>query len=118
MALHRGIDGGEPLRPDPVGRLGGTQEERRVTRSSHLAVGTLACPACDAPVAPAGPLSPAEPLACPYCDHAAAVRDFLSLGEPTRPTRVVVRVRLAALGPADLAAGDHRDGGLGGPGAA
>ena len=92
-------------------------EERRA-RSSHLAVGTLACPACDAPVVPDGPLSPAAPLGCPYCDHAGAVRDFLLLGEPTRPTRVVVRVRLAAVGPADLAADDDGADGLGRPGPA
>jgi hypothetical protein len=67
-------------------------EERRV-RSGHLASGTLACPLCDAPVALAyGFANPAEPLGCPYCDHTAAVRDFLSLGEPSRPARVTVRV--------------------------
>ena len=38
--------------PDPVGRLSGTEELRRVDRSTQVATGTLACPACDAPVAP------------------------------------------------------------------
>ena len=38
-----------------------------------------------------------DPLSCGYCSHAGAVRDFLSLAEPTRPTRVVVRVRGFAL---------------------
>jgi hypothetical protein len=67
-------------------------EERRV-RSGHLATGTLACPLCDAPVALATAFAgPADPLGCPYCDHAGAVRDFLSLGEPSRPARVTVRV--------------------------
>jgi hypothetical protein len=66
-------------------------EERRA-RSSRLASGTLACPLCDAPVAPAGALSPADELACPYCRHAGATREFLSLSEPTRPARVAVRV--------------------------
>jgi hypothetical protein len=71
----------------------GFHEKRRADRSGRLGSGTLACPACDAPVALSpGPHSPAEPLACPYCDHAAAVRDFLSLAEPTRPTRVEVRI--------------------------
>jgi hypothetical protein len=37
-------------------------------------------------------VTPSMPLACPFCDHAAAVRDFLSLAEPTRPAHVVVRV--------------------------
>jgi hypothetical protein len=42
-------------------------------------------------------MSPRDPMACGYCGHAGAVRDFLSLAEPTRPTRVVVRVRGLAL---------------------
>jgi hypothetical protein len=68
-------------------------EERRSVRSSTLATGTLACPACDAPVAPGpGVLRPADPLGCPYCAHAGSVRDFLSLGAPSRPARVSVRV--------------------------
>jgi len=72
--------------------MSGTEEERRVTRTSRIATGTLACPRCDAPVAPAGPLAPADRLRCPYCLHAGAVRHFLSLAEPTRPARVAVRV--------------------------
>jgi hypothetical protein len=93
VAFHRGIDGSEPVGPEPVGRLGGTQEERRVARSSRLAIGTLACPSCDAPVFPAGgPLSPADPISCPFCRSAGAVRDFLSLSAPSRPARVEVRV--------------------------
>jgi hypothetical protein len=88
VSVDRRTDGVEP-----VGRVGGTQELRPVARTSQLAVGTLACPACDAPVAP-GPVAvaPADPLRCPYCGHAAAVRDFLSLAAPSRPARVVVRV--------------------------
>jgi hypothetical protein len=79
--------------PEPLGRLSGPQELRKVQRTSRLAVGTLACPACDAPVAPApGRWSPAAPIACPYCGHDGAVRDFLSLAAPTRPARVEVRV--------------------------
>ena len=67
-------------------------EERRI-RPGDLATGTLACPLCDAPVALAGGFAgPADPLGCPYCDHAGAVRDFLSLGVPSRPARVAVRV--------------------------
>jgi hypothetical protein len=37
-------------------------------------------------------MSPADPMSCGFCGHAGAVRDFLSLSEPTRPTRVVVSV--------------------------
>ena len=88
--FERGIDGAEPLRPEPVGPV--VHEERRRARTSHVASGTLACPSCDAPVMPARALSPAEPIGCPFCDHAAPVRDFLSLGSPTRPAFVDVRV--------------------------
>jgi hypothetical protein len=89
VALHRGIDGSDPLPPDPAGPA---HLERRPARTQRLASGTLACPSCDAPVVPAGAMSPADPLSCAFCDHAGAVREFLSLAPPTRPTRVVVRI--------------------------
>ena len=93
LALHGGIDGSDPVRSDPVGRPAARPEQRRVAVSSRLALGTLACPDCDAPVAPPlHALSPADPLGCGYCDHFATVRDFLSLAAPARPTRVEVRV--------------------------
>jgi hypothetical protein len=93
VTVSRGIDGSDPVRADPVERPVGLQEERRSVRTSHLASGTLACPACDAPVAPAaGPMAPSDPIECPLCSHAGAVRDFLSLAAPTRPARVEVRV--------------------------
>src|SRR3954452_18241788 len=66
------------------------EEERRAHR--RLGGGTLACPACDAPVALPGPVSPAAALACPWCGHDAVVRDFLALGAPTRPARSEGRV--------------------------
>jgi hypothetical protein len=71
-------------------------EKRDDVRSQVIALGTLACPACDAPVAPGPlPLLPPDPLSCPVCDHGAAVRDFLSLASPTRPAHVQVRIRAA-----------------------
>jgi hypothetical protein len=92
VSVQRGFDGAEPVRPDPIGRVDGRHEERRAQRAAPLAVGTLACPDCDAPVALGSPVGPADPLACPFCGRAGAVRDFLALGEPTRPTRVRVHV--------------------------
>jgi hypothetical protein len=95
MAIPRGIDGAEPLRSQRIERLAGPQEERRTSRSRRMGGGTLTCPACDAPVAPAvAPMSPTDPLDCPFCDHEAAVRDFLSLAKPSRPARVGVYVLL------------------------
>jgi uncharacterized paraquat-inducible protein A len=81
MALDREIDRSKHVRI-----------EQRIGHTDRLASGTLACPACDAPVAPAGRMSPAQAVGCPYCGHAAAVRDFLSLVAPARPARVAVRV--------------------------
>ena len=75
----------------------GMYEERRSTRQGLLAIGTLACSRCDAPVALAArSMSPADPLSCPYCDHRGTVRDFLSLAAPSRPARVVIRVAAPA----------------------
>jgi hypothetical protein len=94
VAFLRGIDDSDPARPDPVTRAGGVhEEERRTARTGLLAIGTLACSRCDAPVAlTAGPVSPADSLGCPFCSHRAPVRDFLSLRSPARPARVEVRV--------------------------
>ena len=75
-------------------RLDGSFEERREIRTAQLGAGTLACPHCDAPVALAFALTPADWIGCPYCLHTGPVRDFLSLEAPTRPARVVVHVTL------------------------
>jgi hypothetical protein len=75
-------------------RLTGRHELRREARPTHLGTGTFACPGCDAPVLPGTrDMSVLEPFSCGFCGHVGAVRDFLSLAEPTRPTRVSVRVR-------------------------
>ena len=90
MAFH------DELEPPPAERLLGPRTIRPSRAPATLATGTLACPTCDAPVLPApGGSSPADPLSCGYCSTVAPVRDFLSLGEPTRPTHVVVRLTVA-----------------------
>jgi len=91
VSFQRGIDGAEPVDAEGAGARFQIRDERR-TRSTRLGVGTLACPRCDAPVALAGPLSPVAVIACPFCGHGGPLREFLSLGAPTRPARVVVRV--------------------------
>jgi hypothetical protein len=90
MEFDRGI--GRADQGDLGGR-GGALEERRLVRSSRLGAGTLACPLCDVPVALVAPrMSPAEPLGCPFCGHSGALREFLSLGAPSRPAHVELRV--------------------------
>jgi hypothetical protein len=95
VSILRGIDDADDPRSGPVTRAGAAQEElRRTTRSRRVAAGSLACARCDAPVALAGgPAALTDELRCPFCAHEAPVRDFLSLADPTRPARVVVRVR-------------------------
>ena len=95
MGILRGIDDSEDARSGPVNRAGAAQEElRTTTRSGRVAAGSLSCRRCDAPVAlTGGPAALTDRLSCPFCAHEAPVRDFLSLADPTRPARVVVRVR-------------------------
>jgi hypothetical protein len=91
--MPRELEEGQPIRPQAIERVGGRHARRPARTTREVATGTLACPDCDAPVLPAGAMSPADPLACGFCGHEARVRDFLSLGQPTRPTRVAVRIR-------------------------
>jgi hypothetical protein len=92
MALHRGIDGSQPIPSGPAGRLGRVASDPRVATVGRLGTGTLACPDCDAPVAIAGPWRPHDALSCSFCGHGGALREFLSLAQPTRPARVEIRV--------------------------
>ena len=68
-----------PHRDDRLEEPAGLREERRAIRTTRVALCSLTCPSCDAPVAVAATLSPADELWCPFCDHAGALRDFLSL---------------------------------------
>lgn len=78
---------------EPVGRQARARADRRDQHVGLMGHGTLACPSCDAPVAPGpGPRSPADPMACPVCAHAGPLRDFLSMATPVRPAVVEVRL--------------------------
>jgi hypothetical protein len=88
------MDGSEPVRPEPITRGHDTHEERRTGRTWYLGTGSMACPACDAPVVPHRAVAPADDLTCPVCFHFARVRDFLSLAQPTRPARVDINIRV------------------------
>jgi hypothetical protein len=95
MSLRRALEGSGPVRGLPVEHVDHEMEIRRDQRMRRLAAATLACPACDAPVALGrSPVTPRDALACPFCDHGAPVRDFLAFGDPSRPARVDLRVVL------------------------
>jgi hypothetical protein len=93
VSFHRFLHGSNSSGPERVTGAGGPHEIRRDERTTRMATGTLACPSCDAPVVLTAPaMTPADALSCAFCGHAGALRDFLSLAEPTRPARVDVRV--------------------------
>lgn len=95
MSFTRGLHGPRPSPYSPTARAKvAYTEERRALAPATLGEGTLACARCDAPVA-IGPdvLTPSAPLRCPYCGHRGLLREFLSLARPSRPARVLVRVR-------------------------
>src|SRR5882757_3010697 len=98
MGLHRGIDSSEPLRPQPVAGLAGAADQRTGSVQT-LGTGTLACPSCDAPVALGRERKrPHDALSCPFCGCAGALRDFLTLAQPTSPARVEIRLVLPSAG--------------------
>lgn len=69
--------------------------EIRPEPGSAVTTATLACPDCDAPVAPPPGRSPlSAPVGCAYCGRDGAIRDFLSLAQPTRPAHVVLHARV------------------------
>jgi hypothetical protein len=92
VSLFRSLDDSDGGRSKPEAPVG--HEELRPSKESRtLGIGTLACSRCDAPVALAGAtVSPSDRIACAFCLHTAPVREFLSLAQPTRPARVVVRL--------------------------
>lgn len=93
MAFHRGIDGSEPIRAQPIGEQAGEHEHRDASRAWRLTGGTLACPRCDAPVSLGGrALALTHTLHCPFCRHSGVLRDFLSLAVPSRPAHVAIRM--------------------------
>ncbi|HWI06164.1 MAG TPA: hypothetical protein VNT54_01455 [Solirubrobacteraceae bacterium] len=93
MAFHRGIDGAEPLRAQPISDVAGVHEDRHASRAWRLTGGTLACPRCDAPVSLRGRALPlTHALHCPFCRHGGVLRDFLSLAAPSRPAHVAIRM--------------------------
>lgn len=86
-----------PIRQAAVERVVGWREEGSIGRGARLATATLACPACDVPVAlPPGAFPPTHAVACPFCGTHGAIRDFLAFDSPARPARVEVRITLRA----------------------
>ena len=70
---------------------------RKVHRRSvhRLGRGALACPGCDVPILPTGPIAIAAPLECPFCGETRPARQFLRVGAlDTALNGVEVRARM------------------------
>ena len=67
----------DPDREERLQSKAARVEIRPASRVAHLAVRSLACPACDMPVALGGSASWHERIGCPFCDEWAPTREFV-----------------------------------------
>lgn len=57
---------------EPAGRRARAEDLRQDSHVGIMGIGTLACPRCDAPIAPGPrPMTPTDAIACPICAHGA-----------------------------------------------
>jgi hypothetical protein len=73
--------------------------ERRSIRPSvaDLGHGAFACPACDLPLLPAGPIGFSAPVECPFCRNLSPARQYVRLDVLDTPANAVyLRARLPA----------------------
>jgi hypothetical protein len=91
-------DSGDWPQPDRD-RSARTGEQRKVIRHAvrNIARGALACPCCDLPLLPPGPVSVATPIECPFCGEERPARHFLRLDAvDTTRNEVYLRARMPA----------------------
>jgi hypothetical protein len=82
------LDAGDALEPNV---------EHETVRPSlgRLGQGSFACPSCDLPLLPAGPVAIAAPIECPFCGDVHAARRYVRIDAiDTAHNRVVLRARL------------------------
>jgi hypothetical protein len=84
---------------DPLERGEGLEPavEHKVLRAASRPIGhgSFACPACDVPLLPAGPVSISASIECPFCAERSPARRFLRLDVIDTPhNEVYVRTRL------------------------
>jgi hypothetical protein len=92
MALHLDPHSQpDPERDDELRANGARVELRPQSKVATLAVRSLACPSCGVPVAIAGPVGWAEPIACAFCESAAPTREYVrEQGWP--PVELIARI--------------------------
>ena len=66
-----------PERDERLSAAAGRVELRPAERAAWLGTRSLACPACDMPIAINRPIGFSEEMACAFCETTAPTREFL-----------------------------------------
>jgi hypothetical protein len=66
-----------PERDERLSAAAGRVELRPAERAAWLGTRSLACPACDMPIALTSPVGFSDEIACAFCETAAPTREFL-----------------------------------------
>ena len=67
----------DPERDERLRAAAARVELRPAERAAYLGVKSLACPACDMPIAISGPVAFSDRIACAFCETTAPTRDFI-----------------------------------------
>jgi hypothetical protein len=67
----------DPERDERLRAAAARVELRPAERVAYLGVKSLACPACDMPIAISGPVGFSDRIACAFCETTAPTRDFV-----------------------------------------
>ena len=67
----------DPERDERLRAAAARVELRPAERAAWLGVRSLACPACDMPLAISGPVGFSDEIACAFCETIAPTREFL-----------------------------------------
>jgi hypothetical protein len=67
----------DPEREDTLRAAAARVELRPASRAAWLGMRSLACPACDMPIALSGPVGYSDVIACAFCEAEAPTREFI-----------------------------------------
>ena len=67
----------DPERDERLRAAAARVELRPAERAAWLGVRSLACPACDVPIAITQPIAFSDEIACAFCETIAPTREFL-----------------------------------------
>jgi hypothetical protein len=84
--------------PEKDRTVGAGTHHKVVRRSSQrIGRGAFACPCCNLPLLPGGPVAVSAPVECPFCREVRPARHFVRLNAVDTPqNEVYLRARLPA----------------------